>query len=501
MKTRFKIIEQIGEGAFNTLYSAYDYILCEKVALKIEKEDKKFALLTKEYEILQDLQNLPNVPKIYNFITDFNFSNNKENNKKSECIEMELLGNNILTFIKNFENYNTILAFDILIKCLNAIEQIHNSGYIHRDIKPTNFCFKKNEEIYIKQNYSKGTITNNFNIYLIDYGLAKRHLNYNGIPISPQINSEQNNFIGTMNYASINSHNNLELSRRDDLFSFFVMILDLLNEIVPWRKENIKASDIKIIKEKCINEPEKYLLLTKTKDKKEILDILNYIKSLKYESKPNYNYIYEKLYILRNKEIQICYFKNELNKQINNLQKNLLSVDSINNNEIEIQTITNPSSIHKITKSYNTIKKSLPSLYSTCNTIKSNCYKSQCMNYINKNDQENFYDNVLKCKEKTKNEINNMGGSFIIGVNNFKKMHSDFINENKFTNFYRINSTKSKVTTEDDKSLIDSLIGYNYKKSNIKIKEKEKEKEREKNRYNIHKKRKNIYFDIVKVKK
>ena len=497
MKPRFKIIEKIGEGTFNTLYSAYDYLLCEYVALKIEKQDQKSTLLTKEYEILQNLQNLSNVPKIYDYIYDFNFPNEKENIKKIECIEMELLGSNIVNFIKSFEYYNTILAFDILIKCLHAIEQIHNRGYIHRDIKPTNFCFKKNEEQYIKQNYSKGTITNNFNICLIDYGLAKRHLYNNGIPIPPQKNIEKNNFIGTMNYASINCHNNLELSRRDDLFSFFVMILDLLNEAVPWRKEGITVSDIKTVKENCINDPEKNLFLTTTKDKKEISDILNYIKSLKYESKPNYNYIYEKLYILRNKEIQICYFKSELNKQIFNLQKNLLSSDSINNNEIERQTINQSTNPNK-TKSNNTIKKSLPSLYSTCNTIKSNCYRSQCVNYINKNAQENFYDSVLKCKEKTNNDINSIGGSFIIGINNFKKINNNFLRESKLPNFHRINSTKSKITTENDKSLIDSLVG-NHKESNIRIKEKEKEKIREKNRYNIHKKRRYIYFDTVKV--
>ena len=40
-------------------------------------------------------------------------------------------------------------------------------------------------------------------------------------------------------------------------------------------------------------------------------------------------------------------------------------------------------------------------------------------------------------------------------------MNRNFINENKFTNFYRINSTENKTTKENDKSLVDSLIGYN----------------------------------------
>ena len=43
-----KLIEQIGEGAFSKLYSAYDFHLNKQVALKIEKNNKKQILKIKK---------------------------------------------------------------------------------------------------------------------------------------------------------------------------------------------------------------------------------------------------------------------------------------------------------------------------------------------------------------------------------------------------------------------------------------------------------------------
>jgi len=68
--------------------------------------------------------------------------------------------------------------------------------------------------------------------------------------------------------------------------------LDLLNEKLPWR--NCKSDDEKEIVEtklKCINDPEKNLFLTITKNNKEITNIFNYIKNLKYETENDYKYI------------------------------------------------------------------------------------------------------------------------------------------------------------------------------------------------------------------
>ena len=113
--------------------------------------------------------------KIYNYIP--NITNEKEENKRLNCIEMELLGKNLLLFKKSFNYYNNILAYDILLQCLNCIKSIHNLGLIHRDIKPSNFCLNKEDEKNLLLNYKKNIyFKNDINVYLIDFGLVKKIL-------------------------------------------------------------------------------------------------------------------------------------------------------------------------------------------------------------------------------------------------------------------------------------------------------------------------------------
>lgn len=63
-------------------------------------------------------------------------------------------------------------------------------------------------------------------VYLIDFGLAKEHLDpQTGQPYPPRELSE---FRGTIPYASLSSHFKKDLSRRDDLWSFFFIMLEFL---------------------------------------------------------------------------------------------------------------------------------------------------------------------------------------------------------------------------------------------------------------------------------
>ena len=523
MEKYLKIIEQIGEGAFSKLYSAYDYRLNKQVALKIEKNFNKNMLLKQEFEIYNSLSNLTCVPKIYNFIQ--NITNEKDENKYLNCLEMELLGKNLLLFKKTFHYYNKILAYDILQQCLDCIHKIHNFGYVHRDIKPSNFCLSKSDENKLLLNYKNNIyFKHDINIYLIDFGLVTK-INKNNEKNNK--NNEMNNrgFIGTLTYASLSAHKREELTKRDDLWSYFFMLLDLLNEKLPWRNYSFEnEKEIIEIKQKCIDEPEKYLFLTSTKNNKEIINIFNYIKNLKFENEPDYEYIYNQLSILKKKEIQKIYYNYEINNQILNLQKNLM----INPNQKKEQNTNSNNNIsnqdYMIFKLNKTSNKSIPSLNST-NYSSSIYYKTNYINCISNNNNENFYQSVLKLCNKNNNQISKNNNNYIsnIGLNNNKKyyncnnnmvnLHSYKIKPKEEESPTNINNNLSNSKTEqkvknerkyeNDKSLIEFLIGKPMNDSPKKVKNKDEKKpsNTKKIKMNIHNKRKNIKFRIVKKEK
>jgi tau tubulin kinase len=152
------------------------------------------------------------------------------------------------------------------IQMLDGIESIHKSGYLHRDLKPSNFVIKRSE---------KGKI------YVIDFGLARKYANNEGKHKEPR---KMVGFRGTGRYASINSHQEKELSRRDDLWSIFYVLVEFSLGSLPWRK----VKDLKRIGELKIKYTNKDLL---TELPQEFTIFMEYISNLKYEQEPDYQYL------------------------------------------------------------------------------------------------------------------------------------------------------------------------------------------------------------------
>ncbi len=156
--------------------------------MKVEKEDKSKKILKFEYDVLKDLQgkpvnniDIPSIPKVYEFVE----------NSYLNFIILELLGKNISEHKKSKgSSFTNICAYNILVQMLNSIELVHEKGYIHRDIKPSNFVICLEEK----------------NVYLVDFGLAKLHLNRNKEPFPQRKNTD---FRGTIAYASMNAHNKI----------------------------------------------------------------------------------------------------------------------------------------------------------------------------------------------------------------------------------------------------------------------------------------------------
>eukprot|EP00347_Sterkiella_histriomuscorum_P020241 403338552 len=257
-----------------------------KVALKIEKPDKSKRILLFEYDVLKQLQGLNHTPQVYEFVDRKSSGQN--------FIVMRLLGKNLANQKKVLgrkmtldlaTNYLVILQsliFDSFqLQMIDAIEEVHNRGFIHRDIKPSNFVIGKGIE--------------KPKVYIVDFGLAKQHMQH-GVPLSMRPIAD---FRGTITYASLNAHHKIDLARRDDMWSYYFVILDFLNEILPWRNNSVK-DEVKDIKLKCFSNPEKYLWTTTTRGLQQVKDIFYHLKNLEYADSPNYQFIRDKLIEIKN---------------------------------------------------------------------------------------------------------------------------------------------------------------------------------------------------------
>ena len=98
---------------------------------------------------------------------------------------------------------------------LDTLQAVHGKFILHRDLKPENILFNPKTNLFT----------------LIDFGLSKRYVDPSGRHIPK---SNQKCFRGTMRYCSLNMHNGIENSRRDDIESLAYVLIFLQKGSLPW---------------------------------------------------------------------------------------------------------------------------------------------------------------------------------------------------------------------------------------------------------------------------
>lgn len=137
-------------------------------------------------------------------------------------------------------------------------------------------------------------------LYLIDFGLAKKYRDHKTLKHIPY--RENLSLTGTARYASIRTHLGCEQSRRDDMESLGYIFMYFLRGKLPWQgirantreKKYAKISDKKqrtSIRSLCKGFPSNsYFLLFAYCILGEFAKYLTYVRSLRFEDEPDYNY-------------------------------------------------------------------------------------------------------------------------------------------------------------------------------------------------------------------
>lgn len=102
----------------------------------------------------------------------------------------------------------------VAVQVIDALEALHDKGWLHRDIKPENLMLDEQSAT----------------VYLIDFGLAKKFVR-DGVHVTDVTRS---GLLGTPRYCSIPVHKNHTHSRRDDLESLLYTLQFIEDGHLPW---------------------------------------------------------------------------------------------------------------------------------------------------------------------------------------------------------------------------------------------------------------------------
>uniref|UniRef100_A0A0N4ZEP9 non-specific serine/threonine protein kinase n=1 Tax=Parastrongyloides trichosuri TaxID=131310 RepID=A0A0N4ZEP9_PARTI len=262
---RFVITEKISEGSYGSVYVCKEKGTGKEAALKAEMLSNSGNCLKLEVQILKRLKGKRHVAQFISCGKCGNFC----------YMIMTLLGKSLSYYIYNCKLQFTMpTILRIILQSLYALKQIHESGFIHRDMKPANMTV------------GRGGIDKRI-IHIIDFGLAREFVILDNGRLRLRKPRDRCLFRGTIKYCSINALENAEQGRGDDLVSLFYICSEFSNQL-PWSSATTKTQVLQIKKEV----PDKELYPS---DCETLGEILSYVKGIRYNQRPDYFYIYAKL--------------------------------------------------------------------------------------------------------------------------------------------------------------------------------------------------------------
>ena len=202
--SHYKILEKLGEGGMGVVYKAHDLRLDRLVALKflpqqiiVSVEDK--ARFLQEAKAASAVMH-PNVCVIYDIAE----------HKGQQFIIMEFVDGKTLRQMVPVQKISD--AIDYAIQIGGALQEAHSKGVVHRDVKTDNIMVNTRNQIKV-----------------MDFGLAKLK---GSLKLTKTFGT-----VGTLSYMSPEQIQGAEVDARSDIFSFGVVLYEMLTGHLPFQGE------------------------------------------------------------------------------------------------------------------------------------------------------------------------------------------------------------------------------------------------------------------------
>lgn len=215
LEGKYEVLAKIREGGMGAIYKVRHRLLNELRVIKVMRpevaqssEQRKRFL--REAQTATRLRH-SNIVAFHDFFID---------DEDTAYMVMEYIaGINLRDMVRDCGPFPIPLALNLSRQCLSAFDYLHRKGVVHRDVSPDNIMMTREED---------GSV----HAKLIDLGIAK-------IAQSKEELTGADEFIGKLRYSSPEQLTTGQIDARSDLFSFGIVLYEILTGVQPYGGETI----------------------------------------------------------------------------------------------------------------------------------------------------------------------------------------------------------------------------------------------------------------------